>query len=83
MIRAERNESSNTASSGKQHTSEFASFCSRSKSTVFVNKQTKSNLVMQEELSDIDGLLSSDEEKDSVEKPNSVSLSTKIRIEEK
>jgi hypothetical protein len=32
---------------------------------------------MQEELSDIDGLLSSDEEKDSV------SLSTKIRIEEK
>ena len=73
----ERNGSSYTASSGKQHSGDFTSFSFRSKSTVFVTKQSPNALAAPDELSDIDGLLSSDEEKDSV------SLSTKIRIEEK
>lgn len=75
---AQRNESSQTAASGSQQQCDLLHFQYRSKSTVFnSNKNNENSLARGEQLSDIDGLLSSDSEKDSV------SLSTKIKIEAK
>ena len=76
---AQMNESTQTANSpGQQHQNDFSSLQFRSKST-YLKSPNPQALAVKKELSDIDGLLSSDDEQDQ----SSISLSTKIKIEEK